>query len=219
MIDYYKISLEILSQILKNEGYDQWAKWMQEDIKLWDASKSVKHHLHAYGGMGSFNDINIGNNDTEGLWKGRVFDGFQSLAFGLASGYSLETILDRMQNNSSEISGWRCLSCGNAKVTSKGVEIYISSYFAPKLFVEYTKNNQLADLMEIEKILTSESITTKRNAIKNVISQTNITLNDDTTWWWTCPKCGSGDTCVYRWELVDNDTQLIEARDNLALKK
>jgi len=219
MIDYYKISLEILSQILKSEGYDHWEKWMQEDIKLWETAKSVEHHLHAYGGMGSFNDVVIGNNDTEGLWKSRVFGSFQSLAYGLASGDSLESIIERMQYNSHEIAGWRCLACGNAKVTQKDVEIYIASHFIPKFFVEHIKKNQLTDLIDINRILTSEAVINKRNTIKNVINEANITLSDDTTWWWTCPKCGSNDTCAYRWELVENETQLIEASDNLALKK
>lgn len=219
MTDYYKISLEILSQILKTEGYDHWEKWMQEDMKLWETSKSVEHHLHAYGGMGSFNDVVIGNNDIGGLWKGRIFGAFQSLAYGLASGDSLATILDRMQNDSHIISGWRCLACGNAKITITDVEAYIASYFIPKLFVEYINKNQLVDLIDVDKILTSEFITNKRNAIKKIIIEASITLSDDTNWQWNCPKCGSNETCAYRWELLENETKIVEANDNLPLKK
>jgi predicted nucleic-acid-binding Zn-ribbon protein len=218
MTDYYKISLEILSQILKTEGYDHWDKWMQEDIKLWETTKSVEHHLHAYGGMGSFNDVVIGYNDTEGLWKGRVFGGFQSIAYGLASGDSLEIILDRMQNNSHIISGWRCLACGNAKITTKDVEVFIASNLIPKLFVEYINKNQLPDLVAIDKILVSETITNQRNTLKNLISNAGIDLSEDTNWQWNCPKCGSTDTCSYRWELLENDSQIVDAKDNLPLK-
>ena len=49
MTNFYKATLEILSQILQEENYDHWAKWMQEDIELWETNKSVVHHLHAYG--------------------------------------------------------------------------------------------------------------------------------------------------------------------------
>lgn len=40
---------------------------MLEDLKLWETTKSAEHHLHAYGGMGSFNDIAIGGNNREGI--------------------------------------------------------------------------------------------------------------------------------------------------------
>lgn len=218
MTDYYKTALEILSRILKKEGYAHWEKWMEEDIKHWETSKNVEHHLHAYGGMGSFNDVVIGNNDIEGLWESRVFGGFQSLAYGLATGDSLETILDRMQVNSYEISGWRCLACGNAKVTVKDIEIYVASYLIPKLFVEYTNKNQLPDLMSIDKILVSEPINSKRNTLKTLINNAGIDLSEDSNWQWNCPKCSSNETCSYRWELLENDSQLIEASDNLPLK-
>ncbi|WP_211321152.1 DUF6966 domain-containing protein [Arcicella aurantiaca] len=219
MTDYYKISLEVLSQILKVEGYDHWEKWMQEDIKLWETTKSVEHHLHAYGGMGSFNDVVIGYNDTEGLWKGRVFGGFQSIAYGLASGDSLAIILDRMQNNSCIISGWRCLACGNAKITTKDVEVFIASNLIPKLFVEYINKNQLPDLGAIDKILASEIIINQRNTLKVLISNAGIDLSEDTNWQWNCPKCGSADTCSYRWEVKESETKIVDAKDNLPFIK
>ena len=67
MTDHYKTTLEILAEILKEENYDHWAKWMQEDIKLWEINKNTEHHLRAYGGMGSFNDVNVGGNENEGI--------------------------------------------------------------------------------------------------------------------------------------------------------
>jgi hypothetical protein len=53
----------------------------------------------------------------------------------------------------------------------------------------------------------------------NLISNAGIDLSEDTNWQWNCPKCGSNETCSYRWELVKNETKIIEAEDNLPLKK
>ena len=93
MTDHYKITLEILAKILHEENYDHWAKWMQEDINLWEISKSIEHHLRAYGGMGSFNDVVIGSNNYEGIWRGHAFGQLQSFVYGLAKEKSVKSIL------------------------------------------------------------------------------------------------------------------------------
>ncbi|MES2519923.1 MAG: hypothetical protein V4585_17530 [Bacteroidota bacterium] len=221
MTDYYKISLEFLGQILKEEGQDFWANWMLEDIKLWETNKSVEHHLHAYGGMGSFNDIFIGNNDTEGLWKSRVFGSFQTLAYSLAKGNTFKLTLKESFSQSPNyvISGWRCRNCGDAKITSRDIEICVSSIFTPKLFVEFLQEDKLSTLLRVDEIITSEPVKQKRQAIESLARNMNINVASDSNWWWTCPKCASDETCAYRWVLVDGETRLIEADDNLEIKK
>jgi len=37
--------------------YGTFYKWFQEDLKLWQAERKVDHHIGAFGGMGSFNDL------------------------------------------------------------------------------------------------------------------------------------------------------------------
>lgn len=219
MTDYYKISLEILARILKDSDYDFWAKWMQEDIRLWQTDKSVEHHLHAYGGMGSFNDISVGNNNVEGLWKNKVFGNTQTIAYGLAKGGVFEEIIDKFfQYNHNEISGWRCRDCGDARINSMDIERYISGFFVPKFFVEYIKQNKFIDIAEISKLIDSKKVTQKRQAIEALIKNTNITLANNLDWLWTCPKCQSKEVCVYRWIVLDDDTKFIGSDDNLEIK-
>lgn len=219
MIDYYKISLEILAQILKEEKYEHWANWMLEDIELWKNKKSVEHHLHAYGGMGSFNDIVIGGNDNEGIWKSRIFGSVQTLAYSLASGDSLDTILGVIstQYHINEISGWRCRDCGDARINDRDIDLYIASFFIPKLLVEYIQKGQLKEVADIGKWLNSEDITNKRQSLKAQIEKASIVLNTDNNWLWICPKCGSKKVCVYRWIVLENDAGFISGDDNLAI--
>lgn len=221
MIDYYKISLEILAQILREEKYDHWANWMLEDIKLWENEKSVKHHLHAYGGMGSFNDIVVEGNDNEGVWKNRIFGSIQTLAYSLASGDSLDTILGIIlnQNRINQISGWRCRDCGDARINNRAIDLYIASFFVPKLLVECIQKGQLKKVTDISKWLDSEDITNKRQSLKAEIEKANIDLNTDNDWLWICPKCGSKEVCAYRWIVLENNAELVEADDNLVIKK
>jgi hypothetical protein len=220
MTDYYKISLEMLIHLLKGEGYENWEKWLSEDICLWETEKSTEHHLRAYGGMGSFNDIPMGTNDTAGIWKRKLFGIVQTLAYSFAKGEISSVPIDETfyGYGSKELSGWRCRDCGEAKIKKKGIEIYISSEFLPKFFVEYIKQDKLIEILDLEKVINSAEVSQKRKEIEALIQKSGIELSDSAEWLWTCPKCQSKETCVYRWILTENDTKLIEADDNLIMK-
>ena len=220
MTDYYKIALEVLSKILKEENYEHWAKWMQEDVKFWETYKTVEHHLHAYGGMGSFNDVVIGENDNEGIWKSQVFGLLQTLSYSLAKGDYLSSILEGIsnRNNSNQISGWRCRNCGDARITDRDINLLIAYYFIPKFFAEYVHKDKLQEVANITKLIDSEEVTVKKEQIKSLIQQANIILNPDDNWLWTCPKCGSSEVCAYRWNVLENGSKLVESDHNLDIK-
>jgi hypothetical protein len=220
MTDYYKTALEILAQIMKQEKYDNWVNWLQEDIKLWETNKSVEHHLRAYGGMGSFNDVVVGGNDNEGIWKGHIFGHLQTLAYSLAKGDSLEVILEGILNRNcfNEISGWRCRNCGEARMTDRDINLFIANYFIPKFFVQFVQQDRLKEGIVILKLIDSEEVINKKNQIKSLIQQSNIILNPDNNWLWTCPKCGSSEVCAYRWKLLEDGSKLVEGDNNLEIK-
>ena len=219
MIDYYKISLEMLIQLLHGEGYENWEKWLSEDIRLWETEKSTEHHLGAYGGMGSFNDVQLGRNDLVSIWKNKLFGAVQTLAYNFAKGNISTVPLDETfyGYDSKEISGWRCRDCGEAKIKKRNIEIYVSSVFLPKFFVEYIKKDKLIEILDLEKVINSEEIIQKRKDIETLVQNSEIELSDSAEWLWTCPTCKSNETCNYRWILTENDTKLIEANNNLDL--
>jgi predicted RNA-binding Zn-ribbon protein involved in translation (DUF1610 family) len=220
MTDYYKTALEMLAQIMKEENYDNWVNWLQEDIGLWETNKSVEHHLHAYGGMGSFNDVVIGGNDNEGIWKGNVFGNLQTLTYSLAKGDSLESILEGIsnRNNSNEISGWRCRNCGDARMTQRDINLFIANYFIPTFFVQFVQENRLKQVFDILKLIDSEEVMNKKGQIKALIQSANVMLNPDNNWLWNCPKCGSSEVCAYRWKVLEDGSKLVEGDDNLEIK-
>lgn len=217
MTDYYKQSLELLRIILLENQYDFWANWMAEDIQNWEKSQSTEHHLRAYGGMGSFNDIVIGNQDSAGLWQGRVFGMLQSLAYGLASGDALEDILARINTPSTQISGWRCQNCGAARINGIDIGRFVCASLLPQLFVNYLKDNRLKEVLDTTKLLSSEEVSNKKTAIEHLLGQSNIEIASDNNWLWTCPKCSSSKICSYRWEIMNDETTIIESDDNLAI--
>jgi hypothetical protein len=218
MTDYYKTALEVLSQILREEKHENWANWMQEDLKLWETNKSVEHHLRAYGGMGSFNDVVVGGNNNEGIWKAHIFGHLQGLTYSLAKGDSLEKILETISNQPpvNVISGWRCRTCGDARMTDRDINLFIANYFIPQFFVQYVQEDRLKEVFDIPKLIDSEEVIAKKSNMKSLIQQANIILNPDDNWHWTCPKCGSSEVCVFRWIVAEGGTGLVEGEDNLS---
>lgn len=55
--DLYEPCLSALIEALALVGEAHWHTWMVDDLERWRRGRDVAHHLSAYGGMGSFNDL------------------------------------------------------------------------------------------------------------------------------------------------------------------
>ena len=57
--DIYTEALICLRSILLTDHseFQNWIDWLERDILDWNQRREVTHHLRAYGGMGSFNDL------------------------------------------------------------------------------------------------------------------------------------------------------------------
>jgi len=221
MKDDYKISLEILQRILKDSGNNHWAKWITKDISEWNSNKNVDHHLRAYGGMGSINDLIVGGTDTIGVWKNKLFEIIKNLSWSLAKGKISKAPIDadfyRYGNN--EISGWRCQNCGQARVDRVKIEHYLSTKFLPIIIVDLIKNEELENVIDLDNIINRNEINKLREQIGKQIIDQEITLTNGNEWSWTCPICESKDVCVYRWTYDEKTDTLIESDDNLKINK
>lgn len=89
-MEHYEHSLHAMVRLLEAVGEKHWAAWIREDIHLWEGSSETAHHLSAYGGMGSFNDVWIchanGHNVTEPqeAWIHTLFEWLKSVCYYLA---------------------------------------------------------------------------------------------------------------------------------------
>lgn len=86
----YEQSLLAMIHLLKKVGEDQWLKWIEEDLRLWRGNRDTSHHLSAYGGMGSFNDVIICSmnqhqvTDQQDPWANNLFNWIKSICHFLA---------------------------------------------------------------------------------------------------------------------------------------
>ena len=61
-MDYYLQALQTMHYILNSQNkpnacFENWVEWISKDITDWEFRQNTDHHIRAYGGMGSFNDL------------------------------------------------------------------------------------------------------------------------------------------------------------------
>jgi len=89
-MNQYEHALIAMQRLLDSVGISDWSKWIETDIEEWRRHRDVSHHLSAYGGMGSFNDIWICEENrnriskTQEPWANSLFRWLKALCFFLA---------------------------------------------------------------------------------------------------------------------------------------
>ena len=176
MTDHYKISLGILKQLLEKSDNSHWANWISEDIQLWESKKDVKHHLGAYGGMGSINDLFVGGTDKLGIWNNQVFDTIKNLSWNLAKQRidSAPTTPEFYKYGNGQLSGWRCRNCGHSRLDENNIEQYLSFKYLPLLITDLISKNQLQNLLPVSHWIDAEEIESERIRIKDYLIKSEI---------------------------------------------
>lgn len=86
----YENALVAMERLLRRTNVTGWADWMLQDLRDWRTSKDTAHHRHAYGGMGSFNDVIICRQNGHAVseeqepWVNELFGWIKALLFHLA---------------------------------------------------------------------------------------------------------------------------------------
>ena len=95
--DIYTEALSCLRLILlaDHPEFENWIDWLERDIEDWTQRREVAHHLRAYGGMGSFNDLPSmrGNHDYIFGFLKSVCYAFGHL-YGKREGVSPEALME-----------------------------------------------------------------------------------------------------------------------------
>ena len=214
----YLEALEAMKRLLESQNQTHWRNWILHDIDEWNGSNSVSHHLSAYGGMGSFNDIGF-----ENPWIGYLFDDLKSVCYFLAHhpehNADASSIGTSMGNLSFDLQGWRCLTCGYGTVSNYDIERFIARRITREEILKSVDTGQLGHFVESviqgplsHKILTLDSVSIWAH-------HSGIQIRHEKGWVKVCPKCDGNDTALYRWRLIENGGPRFESSaDNLPLR-
>jgi hypothetical protein len=215
----YLDALNAMHDLLGALGERHWRTWIARDIDEWESQKSVQHHLSAYGGMGSFNDLGF-----EDVWLGTLFDDLKSACYHFAHHPTVKPnprVLERsMGSTGFQLSGWRCLACGYGVVSHRDIDYFIARrVIRERLLAE-------AGRMRLREFVASVARSRPRDAVLTLervadwANRSGLNIRDSNDWLRPCPCCGSDDTAVYRWLLVEEgDQRFVPSHDNLALRK
>jgi hypothetical protein len=223
-MELYPEILKVLRNLLEKSHHSHWVNWIDKDIEEWNKNKNTRHHLSAYGGMGSINDLWVGGHNLNGTWENEIFDNSKSLAYTLAQKRGIgssELVRFSINPNGKAIEGWRCLECGYSEISKIGIESYIANKFVPHILKEKIENNELDTITEIRELRNLEQVVIIRNNIISTIKNTEIELTEKTDKWTEpCPSCESKNKAVYRWNYIGNSElkQIIPSENNLKIK-
>ena len=216
MTDHYKTSLLILHKLLQDSGYTHWRNWIAQDLMFWDKTKSTKHHISAFGGMGSINDIYVASTSSEiGIWKNELFEITGSLSYYLANNKSEyeKPNLDFIKKNVNEINGWNCEDCNHSGIDETNLNYFLAKQLLTDEFINYITEDKLLDIYNLESIIKSQKIRNIKSKTQDSIINSGIELSKNNTWNWKCPNCSSKRTRVYHWKL-DDEYDLITKTKN-----
>jgi hypothetical protein len=94
--------LQSLIDLLQRDNETHWSKWMRVSKSRIEASdfSGITHLLGAYGGMGSFNDLILGQNMQRGkiVWKDNQTELNEELSRLRNEAWELATYIKRSQD-------------------------------------------------------------------------------------------------------------------------
>ena len=212
----YPDALNAMYELLGALGEQHWRSWIAQDISEWENSNSVRHHLSAYGGMGSLNDVTF-----EDIWLGTLFDDLKSVCYYFAhnpkSKPDQRALKSSLGNTGFELSGCRCLDCGYAAISDREIDYFIARQVIRQRILEEAARTRLREFVRTVIHSPPSDPLLSHQKIVDLIASSGVQLRRCNDWIRPCPNCGSEDTCVYSW-LFAGDA-LVPAEGNLPLKK
>jgi hypothetical protein len=203
-----------------------WLSWIDEDIQAWRSDRSTAHHLSAYGGMGSFNDLTLCRQNSHNVsteqqpWVSALQQDLLAVCYHLAKhGGRLGLIEDleaSMGAARHPLQGIRCLRCGYSEVTPTDIDYYLAHRSTRQGILAALRNGLLLSFVESVLALNIEGLQRSRSDVRELVERSDITFREREGWLDNCPRCGASDTAVYRWRIAGSSFEPSE--DNLPLK-
>lgn len=184
-LNNYLKALDLLQKLLLANNEPFWANWMQQDIEAWKSSESTQHHLDAFGGAGSFNDINLNYGENLGYWKNALLSNLASISYGFAKDRT--SLLP--SNSSNILDGSVCQKCNRIEINEGTITRFLAGKFVPIFIVEYFLTDSYLQLLDLEKLSSDSRIEAFKSQITQEIAPMNVLINQENNAW--APNCAS----------------------------
>jgi hypothetical protein len=199
-------------------GEQHWRTWIAEDIREWESRKSVQHHMSAYGGVGSFNDVVF-----EDPWMDVLFEDLKSICYFFAHQPIPKLYISALERSFGqhgfELTGWRCLKCGYGAISRRNIDYFIARRIVRKMILVAAGETGLQQFVGKVVRTRPEDTTLTPATVAEWITRSALHVRERDDWLQPCPSCDGSDTAVYRWLLLANHPRpFVPAPDNLPLR-
>lgn len=218
-------AISALIELLEAVGEKYWVEPLRNHIATWKQSGDASSHRSIYGGMGSFNDVIICQQNNHHVTEeqepfvGQLFNDLSSVCYALSQqrGFTVDTLRLKLGTVGSLMQGWRCRECGYGEVSRRNINYYLAYRVVREAMIKSAAQGSLANCVRQTLSLNFPKLVESQQKLEGRLTASGIAVNDRNGWMRPCPKCQSENTCVYRWmELEDGifkpDT------DNLSVK-
>ena len=209
----YREVLQALHLLLDSIGETHWRDWIGQDLAEWDTQRSVAHHLSAYGGMGSLNDLyfppaQYAIPSGKEPWVQALFEDLLSIASTLANSPHILAPVEKwlirfnIWRPSIRLQGWKCRSCGYADVNPNEIETYLARRELKPVLLKAFNDGTLSQLVQrvVSPTLGWEA---QRERLVQEIQASGIAIATREGWMRPCPVCTGDDTEVAYWKSHD----------------
>lgn len=181
-MDLFRECLIVIKKIFAEQRLHDWEKRIDKDLQRWDNRKAVVPFLAHFGGVGSINDLVLGDGTFRGIWVHEVFD----LVSAVAWDYAISIEQRRPQNIAFILEGrtlldhqqcWECVGCGNRVVTGRLLEKALAKKHLPLIFAAGLQSKNLSFLLDIDTMM--ERVESERAAFVQNCNQSNIQFELD----------------------------------------
>jgi Zn ribbon nucleic-acid-binding protein len=205
----YEEALIAMHWLLETVGEYHWSQWIREDLELWRGSRQAEHHLSAYGGMGSFNDVSIcaanGHLVTRESepWAQETFDALKTICYRLAHIPGREipcgTVRLLLRSGKPRLQGRQCTECGYREITPEELESYVAKRVTPAALSTACRNGNLQVWMSAALAGAVPGASTERNRVIDLLANSKIVVPGREGLLRPCPACKGNDTVVSYW--------------------
>lgn len=221
----FKSCLESLYIIFDKSQIDFWKKYIKIDIEQLDNYSDSSHHLSAYQGMNSLNDIYIYFDSYKNeAWINIVFEDIKSISYYLGNfinrniNLSKSDILSSMGYINSKLEGFHCLYCNYSKASKLNIEKFIAYQYIRDNIIKALMEYKLIDFVNSIINLDIKNIDIERDYIYKLLSDKNIKTCDDNNFNPLCPNCNNKKIVIFRWEKIyfKNKYSIVPSDDNIS---
>ena len=195
---------------------NHWKEWIAQDMEKWRESRSVKHHLSAYGGMGSFNDIDHFVEEARGPLIRALFNDLKSVCYVLAKNHGRDldetALLSTFQPPLGGLNGWRCRHCGYAQTSVAAIESHLPVWRMPRLVVRAVAAGRIVKVVMEVLAGRVRRLDADRKDLLTRCRRAGISIVPRDEAIRGCPECGSEDTTPVTWLTVGELTPAPEPR-------